>query len=373
MSREMIVLHAAPRNMARARRCAGNGAFVTALDFLPQLQPNNLMKTQNPPFVRSRGRFGPGKTLLLLAALLPLAGSAPAATIGVHFLRGAGGDVTGVQNAVANSLTPADLAGAAVYAQTNWNNLGVRGTNIVVLDSYGSPGVTLNWDAANAWSQSGGGTPAVQGTPDGNLMNDYLDSGGAANVAVTANLWGNNNANKPLVHVSGLSAWLATQGAAYYDLVIYSDGDNTGGRGGEFWTSDVNSDATTMTVGSDQVSHVFICDRANFVTTGTYGGVPATVQSTFSAQQGNFPGNYSVIYNLTADSFLLRTAEFNSRSVVNAIQIIPRTTVQPPEVHVEAPSQVVNGATAILRATSAAAHPFRVPTNPRRCRRCSRA
>ena len=285
---------------------------------------------------------------VLTAFSLP--SSASAASIGVHFLRGAGADVTGVQNALANSLAPDALAGPVDFAQTNWNNLGARGTNIVVVDSSGSPGVTFNWDAANAWSQAGS-NPADQGTPDGNLMNGYLDSNNGANTALSANLWANGNANKPLVHISGISAWLATQGAAYYDLVIFSDGDNAGGRVGEFWTSDVNADASAMTVGSDQVSHVFICDRANFITAFTYASVPLIIQSGFNAQQGNFPGNYAVFDSLTADSLLIRTAEFNSRSVINAIQIIPRAAPQSPSIIVLAPSQLISGANAILRAT----------------------
>jgi len=74
--------------------------------------------------------------------------------------------------------------------------------------------VIFNWDAANVWSQAGGGNPTAQGFPDGNLMNGYLDSNNGANTALNANLWANGNANKPLVHISGLSAWLATQGAS---------------------------------------------------------------------------------------------------------------------------------------------------------------
>ncbi len=302
------------------------------------------------------------RTISLFAAILAtcsLTNPASAASIGVNFVRGAGADVFGVQDGTAISLAPGDVAGAPAFAQANWNNLGARGTNINVIDSAGAAsGVLFNWDSANAWSQAGGGTPTTQGSPDANLMNGYLDSNNSANTAVNSNLWANGNGNKPLVHVSGLSAWLATQGASYYDVVVYSDGDTTSGRTGEFWLSDVNNDPTAMVVGNDQVSHVFICDRANFVTTVTFTEVPLLIQSGFNAQLGNFPGNYAVFDSLTADSFLLRDAEFNTRCVINAIQIIPRTTPLSPTVSAQAPAQVISNATAMLRATVAGRAPF---------------
>lgn len=301
------------------------------------------------------------RILSLFAATLTacsLISPAGAASIGVHFVRGAGSDVTGVQDGTAISLQPTDSAGAGAFAQVNWNNLGARGTNINVMDSTGAASsVVFNWDSANVWSQAGGGTPTTQGSPDGNLMNGYLDSNNTANTAVNPNLWANGNGNKPLVHVSGLSAWLATQGATYYDVVIYSDGDATSGRTGEFWTSDVNTDPAAMVVGNDQIRHVFICDRANYVSTVTYAEVPLLIQSGFTAQLGNFPGNYAVLDSLTADSFLLQTAEFNTRAVINAIQIIPRTTPLPPTVSAQVPSQVIAGSNVVLRATVAGRAP----------------
>src|SRR5256885_9520832 len=125
---------------------------------------------------------------LILGLSLPGMVSA-ASTIGANFVRGPGADVNGVQNSAANSLAPADTAGASPYAQVNWNNLGANGTNIILLDSTAaSSGVVINWTSGNAWSQSGGGTPNAQGSPDGNLMNSYLDSNGSANTTFNANL-----------------------------------------------------------------------------------------------------------------------------------------------------------------------------------------
>ncbi|EEF57829.1 LamG-like jellyroll fold domain-containing protein [Pedosphaera parvula] len=275
-----------------------------------------------------------GRMFLSAVAAMSLAGAALGSPIGMNFVRGPGGDVAGVANATANSLAPTDTAGAPGFTQANWNNLGFVGTNINVLDSSGVPsGVVVSWVSANMWSQSGGGNPGTQGGPDANLMNGYLDSNAGANTTMQANMFNtaaNNNRNWPLVYFTGLSAWMAAQGVTAYDLVIYADGDDSGNaRTGEYWTIDASGSPTALTYGGDQVSHVFICDRANFTTTGAYAQVPLFVQSGGGAQFGNFPGNYAVFTSLTNDTFMLRDEEFNTRSVINAIQIIPRATAGP--------------------------------------------
>jgi hypothetical protein len=292
------------------------------------------------------------KVLTLAAAIASFPGLASSATtIGASFLRGAGADVSGVQNSVANSLAPTDTAGAGIYAQANWNNLGASGTNITLMDSSGaSSGVVINWTSSGTWSQAGGGTPSAQGSPDANLMNSYLDSNGSANTTFNANLWANSANNKPLVHFSGLSAWMASQGVSAYDIVLYSDGDDAGGRVGEFWTVDANSDPTALVLGSDQVTHVFICDRTNFTAALAYGPVPNIVQSGLAARFGNWAGDYTVIDSLTADSFLVRDAEFATRCVINAIQIIPRATANPATIAPLPSPQVFAGANVRLNA-----------------------
>jgi hypothetical protein len=290
--------------------------------------------------------------------LLCLAGSVSAATIGVNFVRGAGGDGSGVTNAV-NGLLPEDLAGAPAYAQTNWNNLGTRGTNIVVVDSTGAPSITINWDASGAWSQGGGGTPTLQPSPDANLINSYLDSNGGGNAALVANLWLNNNNSKPLVYLTGLSAWLAGQGVTSYDLVLYSDGDATSGRVGEYWLLNASGPPTALVYGSDLTSHTFICDRTNFIAAVAYAEVPATVNGGPVSQRGNFQGNYMVFNSLTNDTFLIQTAEFNTRAPINAIQIIPRATRLPAQIDpLPAAPKVLPGGTLRLRAQVAGLVPF---------------
>jgi hypothetical protein len=275
---------------------------------------------------------------------IALHGTASSATIGLNFLRGAGADAPGMQDALANSLLATDVAGAGAYAQANWNNLGFQGTNIAVLDSAGAATtVAVNWTSGNAWSQGGGGTPTAQGSPDPNLMNSYLDNNGNANVAIVNpyNIYTGSANNKPLVYLAGLGAWMAAQGAVAYDLVIYSDGDATSGRVGEYWAVNATGTPDALTVGPDLSTHVFVCDIQNFIANPVYSGVPLSVQNNalpgvaaqMIAQYGNFPGNYTVLQSLTNDTVLLRSQRNNTRAPINALQIIPRATILPATIY----------------------------------------
>src|SRR6266487_84947 len=157
------------------------------------------------------------KTLVTVGIALGIAISigsgASGASIGVNFQRNG----SGVNNTDPNSLLPADAAGAPGYVQTNWNNLGRFGDSVNLVDSSGAPsGVTNAWDATGTWSQTGT-TAATQLSPDGNLMNGYLDSNGQnANgnntttntyAVLGTSLYGNAGQNKPLVYFSGITTW----------------------------------------------------------------------------------------------------------------------------------------------------------------------
>jgi hypothetical protein len=297
------------------------------------------------------------RTFITGVVALSFSGMASGATIGLHFLNGAN-----VTNSNPNALIATDVAGAPGYAQANWNNLsGALGTNVVVIDSSGaSSGVTINWASGNTWSQSGNPS-IIQASQDANLMNPYLDSNGGANTTLQANMFSttsNNNQNWPLVYFSGLNAWLTAHGATAYDLVLYSDNDSTGARVGEFWTMNASGASTSLTYGSDQVSHVFICDRANFINTGLYAQVPLFVQTGLASQFGNFPGNYAVFENLTSDTFLVRGAEFNTRCTINALQIIPRATAGPATIAPLYDAPVLTNGTARFSALVAGRVPF---------------
>src|SRR6059036_1693969 len=165
----------------------------------------SIKETLNPLFdgMQSVRR----RTFIAAAAALSIAGIASGQhTIGLKLGMNGNGNQ---QSGAAGALLPTDSAGAPGYAQINWNILGRWGDNgtnsfgtnaYPVLDSNGDDTfLTINWDATGNWSQAGGGTPTAQGTPDGNLMNGYCDSGGSANVAPGATVYGNSGNNKPLV------------------------------------------------------------------------------------------------------------------------------------------------------------------------------
>jgi hypothetical protein len=328
-------------------------------------------KNNQIPFL---GRFAwSGRQFLVIAAAgLALAGTAPAATIGVHPTTQANNGGTN-----GNLLAATDMAGAGIYAQVNWNNInGALGTNVALVDSSGAAsGVSVSWAAPNTWSQTGN-TSANQLNADANLMNPFLDNNGNANVAISGayNMFStatpvNNNRNWPLVYLTNMTAWLAAQGVPAYDVVIYSDGDATSGRAGEYWVVAASGPPTALTLGSDLTTHTWVCDRANFITTLAYVQVPATVSGPstnstanlggYLSQRGNFQGNYTVFSSLTNDTVLFRTQRYNTRAPINNIQIIPRATLLPATIDPLPASPVVyTGAKAQLAAQVAGVQPL---------------
>lgn len=299
---------------------------------------NTSTHTHLPPLRRRPS------ALLAVAAAFSLASAASAATIGLQFLN-FGADV-GQTNM--NHLFPTDSAGVPEFAQVNWNNyVGALGTNAPAQDSSGAAtAVTVSWACPNTYRLAADATGT--GSPDVNLMNSYLDNNGNANVAITSpyNMFDtavpvNNNRNWPLIYLTGLGAWMASQGVVAYDLVIYSDGDATSARVGEYWAVDATGTPAALTVGPDVTTHVFISDIQNFTANQVYAGVPLFVQDNalpgmsglHLAQYGHFPGNYTVLRSLTNHSVLLRTQRSNTRAPINAVQIIPRDTILPATIY----------------------------------------
>lgn len=336
----------------------------------------------------------PFASYLVLAALLFAAHLASGQhLIGLKMGLGGNRDQQ-LTNTAAGPLQPTDLAGAPGYQQTNWNVLGRFGdngtnafgtNNYAILDSGGDDThVSIEWDATGNWSVQGTAAPTDRGSPDLNLMNGYCDSGGSGNLALTQNttIFAQSGNNKPMVFISGLSAWLLTEGAAYYDVVLYADGDSTQGRTWEYWLQAASQGATTgpitnITFGSDITTHAFMCDRANFATTLTYTQVPIVSaanwipaaaglgggNSGWGANIGNNPGNYVVLPGLTNDSFVLRTEEFRCagstlRSPITAIQIVPRVAPAPPTVAPLGDIKAFAGGKAIFRALVGGALPI---------------
>jgi hypothetical protein len=339
----MRTLFGEKRATRRCSECLGKDRTAVGRHNIIFLEIKNINQSinmnNNPPSFRSASVswFLRGVLWTLFACLLlALPTRGPASTLGVNFLRGSNVGGTNL-----NALLSTDLAGAGAYAQVNWNNVdGALGTNVSLADSAGAAsGVTISWASPNTWSQ--GGIDVAQGSPDASFMNAYLDNNGNANVAFTSpyNMFSttvpaNNNRNWPMVYLTGLQAWMTAQGVAAYDIVIYSDGDNAGGRSGEYWAVNANGAPDALAVGTDASTHVFICDLNNYIANPVFSEVPSVIQdSSFSggilAQYGNFPGNYSVVKSLTSDTVLLRTQRYNSRAPINAIQIIPRATALP--------------------------------------------
>jgi hypothetical protein len=242
--------------------------------------------------------------------------SALAKSIGVNFSddqASQNGD-SGIQNSDADSLSVLDIAGAPAFAQPNWNNYGRWGNLTPSIDNTGATtGVQFAWDSVNTWR-----TGVGFGDANFKLMNGYIDSNGVANSVANSpyGIFGQNE-NKPVVYATGLSAWLAGQGATSYSLVVYVDGDTADGRTGEYWAQAASGgDVNALTLGADLTPHLFVKDTANF--NGIYTGV--STNSTSSA--GAETGNYVVFTGLTADSFLLRTEEGAVRAPINGFQIV---------------------------------------------------
>ena len=256
------------------------------------------------------GNLYPGRKAFIAAVTaLSVNGAASAASIGVNYVDT--GDA-GVQNGPADALGSTEVAGVPGYEQLNWNNLGRWGNPTSLNDGFGAmTSVFVTWDSANTWN-SGVGIS----TPNNKLMAGYIDATGQPNIPGSP-YSGWNNANKPDAYVTGLGSWLANQGASSYSVLIYTDGDATEGRIGEYWLQNASgSDFGALTLGSDLTSHVFGKDSANF--SGSFVQVPGTANSVGNATDGN----YILFTGLTADSFLMRTEEQTFRAQINGFQII---------------------------------------------------
>jgi hypothetical protein len=256
-------------------------------------------------------------------AAAQLAAAAPA--ISVNFVDNAS---AGVQNGtvdapIVDALLPAEVAGAPGYQQSNWNNFGRWGQTVAMNDNTGAAaaGVTATWDSNNTWN-----TGSATTTPNGKLMHGYIDSLGLPNINSPFQFFGNvttppattaTNDNRPIVWVTGLSSWLAAQGATSYSVVAYVDGDGTD-RKAEYWLQSASGGDPPNTLGSDLTSHVFVNDSSNFGDTQTFTQVPLSSNTVDSAAAGN----YIVFTGLSADSFLLRSEEQTVRAEFNGFQII---------------------------------------------------
>ncbi|HZI32219.1 MAG TPA: immunoglobulin domain-containing protein, partial [Candidatus Binatia bacterium] len=267
------------------------------------------MKTQPPKLILKTA---------LMAALSLAASGAFAAPICVKFVNS---NNPGVQNSVADSLAPADVAGAPGFMHLHWNNMGVSGQTLPVADtSSNATGVTITWASPDTW-HSGAGL----GTPNEKLMSGYLDSTRVTNGVDNPFDFSGSGAtdNRPDVYATGLSGWLATQGATSYSVVVYSDSDSTGGGIAEYWVqSPADANDPPQALGSDLTPRIFRSDNGTF--SGTFTQVPLNANTYGTASNGN----YIVFAGLTSDSLVIRTEDsfsgFNA-APINGIQFIPNS------------------------------------------------
>jgi hypothetical protein len=133
--------------------------------------------------------------------------------------------------------------------------------------------------------------------------------------------------DKPLVYVGGLNAWLSSEGAQAYAVVLY-----IGGYGyyevSERWIQSVSGDplANTMVGGGDLTAHLFEGDTGAF--SGTYVPVSSGATSIGSATYG---ANYETFTGLTNNAILIRCETDNGGygSGLLGFQIVPIFSAKP--------------------------------------------
>ena len=187
---------------------------------------------------------------------------------------------------------------AGVVPQGNWNNWDgilssvtenetgdaseIASPNAgVVTDSDGNthPGVTVSWESRNAWNTTNG-----VGTPDNKLMNGYID----------------NNADNPQItfSISGLPAAIADTG---YDVYAYIGSDGNGRTG-------------TITDGTTTYSYSTFSAQD--------GAFPGAYAQTTDTADGNPEANYAVFSGLTGSDFTLTLDRGSNNSGIHGIQIV---------------------------------------------------
>lgn len=147
-------------------------------------------------------------------------------------------------------------------------------------------GVSVNWEAWNAWNTDNGVSNG-----DNKLMNGYLD----------------NNADNPTVtfSVSGLPADIADAG---YDVIAYFGSDGNGRTG-------------TVTDGTSTYSYsTFSQQGATF---------PEAYVRTTDTADGNPEANYAVFSGLSGADFTLMLNRGSNNSGLHAIQVVSPSVPEP--------------------------------------------
>lgn len=245
----------------------------------------------------------------------------PAAGIGLNFTGGVGGS----PSSPGGILAASESAGVPPFAQANWNNLATAhdgnadGTAPNAQSKRDATGAVISslqlwWDAPNTWAVSG----TIPATPNGRLMNGYLDSNGTILAGPVADLRTTSGA-QPYVSIGGLPADLITGG---YKVISYADFGSTSGRVISYWlTGNSGRNPASVAQETTLTPRFFIRDASNF--SGTF----TRASSTSDAGSSTAAANYVQFDSRTEDGFTLRAEESSSvsgtlRAPVNGLQIV---------------------------------------------------
>ena len=265
---------------------------------------------------------------------------ATGASVGVHFVSAGG---PSVQNSSPDSISPTASAGAPGYAQTNWNNLGAAGDSygnwgwatwinngsgpgapVVLNDSIGSPtSLQITWGSSGYGST---GAAAALGTPDGDLMDGFINTyagGPASFMTNNGPAYFAPNANQtPLATISGLNSWVAGYpGAVGYNVVLYFS--EVAGTYSPTVEGYVNATTGDVVSGNGTLTEVATLTPPVFgQATGTFAGTYVQATSTNSSSP-TVGANYMVLTGLTNDSIVIHAVMYGYQEALNGFQIVP--------------------------------------------------
>ena len=208
-----------------------------------------------------------------------LAGAASANSIGVNFV-GGGGPNTG------STLAASDVAGLVPQAFFN-NATGASGSLTGLVDNFDTTtGAGLTFSSPNTWSS---GTDTT--TPNGRLLNGYIDSNGTA-------------AGGAMVTVTNVPY-------KQYDLIVYLNTDAGGNRVGDY---EVSTSAGTLT------------QQVVYAKSSTLLLAPPWPDNSVTLPAGVVGGTFIIFPGLTDSTLTLKTDQaaltgVNFRAPISGIQI----------------------------------------------------
>ncbi|MDB6133385.1 MAG: proteinsorting protein [Verrucomicrobiales bacterium] len=212
---------------------------------------------------------------LAALAILP-AGISRAASIAVNFHHADYLANTGIQS----EETAMGIPGSS------WTNLAIAGAGGTASGTGSAGGLTIVWNSANAWNA---GSEGVLGTDASQqVFRMYLDDGDGGSSFFNGDGYGAS------VQISGLAAFLGTNGAANYSLTLYFSTDST-----SFTTADVRQGLLGGTPSATSISSLSLLGNIapqQPLGDGTY-PIPSGAQTETSGHRG-----IGTLNGLTADS-----------------------------------------------------------------------